>query len=211
MDIKYLNPTGFAELYTDDTETPVGWERKLTEMRRGVPFPPYPSYDVFDETSHGNKEQCAYLYQLKMSCKDESTIKCKAETPDDELQKKHDRLMECRNIRAIENKANCLYDKVGWLTNDHDGHQKAVVGMGNGARKCLAEYNKRQAKKNNAALHRTLTSGQRSTSRSKRSNSDKRRSNSDKRRSTSGRWRRPKRKSKSRKSTRKRTPSRKMK
>lgn len=203
MDIKYLNPTGFAELYTDDTETPVGWERKLTEMRRGVPVPPYPSYDVFDETSHGNKEQCAYLYQLKMSCKDESPVKCKEETPDDELQKKHDRLMVCRNIRAIENKAKCFYDKVGWLTNDDDGHQKAIVGMGNGARKCIKEYKKRTTNKNNAALHRTLTSRQRSTSRSK--------SNSDKRRSKSGRWRRPKRKSKSRKSTRKRTPSRKMK
>jgi hypothetical protein len=200
MDIKYLNPTDFVESYTDDTDTPVGWERKLTEMRRGFPVPSYPSYDVFDLKSNGNKEQCTYLYRLKTDCKDNPPFKCKKETPDDELQKRHDRLMECRNIRAIENKANCLYDKVGQLTNDEGGHQKAIVGMGNGARNCLTEHNKRKAKKKNEALHRS-----KSTSR-RRSTSRRERSNSDKRRSKSGRWRRSKRKS-----IRKRTPSRKMK
>ncbi len=212
MDITYLNPKGVVESYTDNADTPVGWERKLTEMRRGINYEPkYPSYDVFDPKSDfpskDNETACDKLYELKKEyCDTTQKYKCTTYMPNDKLQSNHDKLMKCRNIRAIENQANCRFDKDRWLENDESGHADQIYSKGNGAFKCMDIYLTRNKLKQPP---------QKSAPRSKRSTSDRRRStsrsNSDKRRSKSGRWRRPKRKSKSRKSARKRTPSRKMK
>jgi hypothetical protein len=152
MDITYLNPTGVAELYTDDTETPVGWERKLTEMRRGTEYrPTYSSYDVFDPKDENTKittKSCRTLSVLKnIYCKEVDSYSCNRSTPEHQLKTKHDMLMKCRNIRAIENKANCYYPKVGWLTPDETGHEKEIVDMGNGALKCLKEQRVRNSGK----------------------------------------------------------------
>jgi hypothetical protein len=194
MEIKLLNPPNVVEKYKDTLGSPDGWEKKLFEMRRGFPVPDYyPSYDVFDPMwtmpNKLNSKECNNLAELKdRECKKKVLTKCNTNTPSDQLQANHNRMMICRNIRAIENKANCHYDK-GWLKNDDIGHQKEIVDIGNGAFNCLKEYKERR-KKSEEKKHRL-----RSISRRRKANLNK---------ST-------KRKSKSRKSSRKRTPSRKMK
>lgn len=201
MELTSLNPPNIPEAYKDTSASPDGWEKKLFEMRRGFPVEGYPLYDVFDQIwmmpNDLNSKQCDKLASYKKKyCKIEVPTKCNANTPSDQLKANHDRMMKCRNIRAIENKANCLYEK-GWLKGDDMGHQKEIVDIGNGAFKCLTEYRIRE--KRSKEKQRRL----RSSSRRKRIASVKRRSNERKS---------PKRKSPKRKSPkRKRTPSRKMK
>jgi hypothetical protein len=81
MNITYLNPKGVVESYRDDTDTPAGWERKLTEMRRGTNYrPKYSSYDVFDPKDKNieiTTRSCRTLSVLKdIYCKEVDSYKC---------------------------------------------------------------------------------------------------------------------------------------
>jgi len=172
---------------------------KLIKMRRGQTYSPkYPSYAVFepkrDFPSKRNEKECGNLSRFKtLYCKEEELTKCIINTPDDELKINHDRMMLCRNIRAIENKANCRYEK-GWLTNNDPGHATQIAEKGNAAYNCLEEFYRRKFRRKSKSKSAAIKQKSKSKPVPRRQ------------KSKSVKGRRPKRKF-----NRKRTPSRKMK
>ena len=72
---------------------------------------------------------------------------CNDNDTDDDLRKKHNLLMACRNVRAIESTSNCRISSRGHYKFPHDeGHLEQTVMRGTNAEKCRYIYKKRHSK-----------------------------------------------------------------
>jgi hypothetical protein len=148
------DPFVVAETY-DRNKTPAGWEPLLTfiDPRQSDDASPYPSAAVMyttemlttDKRRGEHAAQCAKLAKQKGDiCKLAAQIKCKpGEQEEAELKRKHDLLMKCSNLRAIENQTECVHDRNGIptpLVPNEVGHAEEVINFSNGAQKCVEVF-----------------------------------------------------------------------
>lgn len=134
----------------DPLKTPAGWEPLLQIIDpHAEESSTYPSaavmYTATQLTTDARRAeqiaQCLKLAQRKRDiCKQAEALKCKSADPEVELKRKHDLLMKCSNLRAIENQSECVYNRDGVptpLVPDDPGHAEEVINFSNGAQKCV--------------------------------------------------------------------------
>lgn len=93
-----------TDRYPNKGFTPNGWRNKILEMNKKLKQPFYKAF-----YPNYNREACREIKTEKQKvCKIDNDIEsCKKDDKVDILKEKHDKFMDCHNIRMIESFSNC--------------------------------------------------------------------------------------------------------
>jgi hypothetical protein len=130
--------------------TPRNWGQKQLGIDTNIPS------EFVDAFKPGYDEKaCQKLIDTKkLFCGvDNRTTSCHKEDDKDTLKTKHDRLILCRNLRAMESFSNCKTSRNNWIRSNGIGHTSQMNQLANRAADCVDIYvDKRRNEKKSSGI-----------------------------------------------------------
>ena len=145
-----------------------GWEQPLSKISINEEHKELSKYipaltPRLPKENYKRIKSCAILMKEKFKfCKSKPTDSCEKSDTSENLKKKHNDIMKCRNIRALENHANCDSYGKGWLEPNDYGHGYYIGKYEEEASNCYEIDNKRREAK--ALIEQNAIKAQQKTS-----------------------------------------------